>query len=40
MVPEDCVGDHEEGPHRDNLRDTVTSADVLAYFEDLRKRNR
>ena len=21
LVPEDCVGDIEEGPHRDNLRD-------------------
>ncbi len=47
MVPEDCVGDHEEGPHRDNLRDVgrryadiVTADAVLAYFEDLRTRNR
>jgi maleamate amidohydrolase len=47
MVPEDCVGDHEEGPHRDNLRDVgrryadiVTADEVLAYFEELRKRNR
>jgi maleamate amidohydrolase len=39
MVPEDCVGDIEEGPHRDNLRDVgrryadVTTADeVIAYI--------
>ncbi len=23
IVPEDCVGDHDEGPHRDNLRDVA-----------------
>lgn len=47
IVPEDCVGDYEEGPHRDNLRDVgrryadVTSCDdVLARFDDLRRRNR
>lgn len=46
IVPEDCVGDHEEGPHRDNLRDVgrryadVSSlAEVLVYLDDLRKRN-
>ena len=46
IVPEDCVGDHEEGPHHDNLRDVgrryadISSADaVIAYFEDWRKRN-
>jgi len=46
IIPEDCVGDIEEGPHHDNLRDVgrryadvVTSADVLAYFETIRKRN-
>ncbi|MCA8906332.1 MAG: isochorismatase family protein [Rhodospirillaceae bacterium] len=46
LVPEDCVGDHEEQPHKDNLRDVgVRYADIvdldfcLAYFEDLRKRN-
>lgn len=39
IVPEDCVGDIEEGPHRDNLRDVgrryadVSSADeVIAYI--------
>jgi maleamate amidohydrolase len=46
VVPEDCVGDIEEGPHRDNLRDVgrryvdvVTSADVIAYLESLPRRN-
>jgi len=46
MVPEDCVGDVEEGPHRDNLRDVdrryadvVTLAEVTDYLEELRKRN-
>lgn len=46
IVPEDCVGDIEEQPHRDNLRDLgrryvdVTDlATVLAYFEDWRTRN-
>lgn len=39
IVPEDCVGDVEEGPHRDNLRDVerryadvVTLDLVLAYL--------
>lgn len=46
MVPEDCVGDAEEGPHRDNLRDVgrryadiMDSARVIDYLEDYRKRN-
>lgn len=46
IVPEDCVGDHEEGPHRDNLRDVgrrycdISSADeVIDYIETWRKRN-
>ena len=46
IVPEDCVGDHEEEPHRANLRDVerryadVVDADtVLAEFERLRGRN-
>lgn len=46
IVPEDCVGDHEEGPHQDNLRDVgrryadISSADlVIASFEEVRKRN-
>ena len=41
IVPEDCVGDIEEQPHRDNLRDLgrryVDVSDlrtVLAYLED------
>ncbi|MDH5276642.1 MAG: isochorismatase family protein [Gammaproteobacteria bacterium] len=41
MVPEECCGDMEEGPHHDNLRDVgrryadvVTLKDVLAYFAD------
>jgi maleamate amidohydrolase len=40
IVPEDCVGDIEEGPHRDNLRDVgrryadVSNADnVIAYIK-------
>ena len=40
IVPEDCVADIEEGPHRDNLRDVgrryadVSSADeVIAYIQ-------
>ncbi|WP_029030274.1 isochorismatase family protein [Salinarimonas rosea] len=39
IVPEDCVGDVEDGPHRDNLRDVgrryadIVDADrVLAYL--------
>ncbi len=46
IVPEDCVGDHEEGPHRDNLRDVsrryadISSADqVIDYIESWRKKN-
>ena len=44
IVPEDCVGDIEEGPHRDNLRDVgrryadVSSADdVIAYIKQSMK---
>lgn len=40
IVPEDCVGDIEEGPHKDNLRDVgrryadIISADeAIAYIE-------
>lgn len=40
MVPEECCGDMEEGPHRDNLRDVgrryadvITLADTLGYLE-------
>jgi maleamate amidohydrolase len=47
IVPEDCVGDHEEGPHHSNLRDVerrycdVTTADaVIDWLEGWRKRNR
>jgi maleamate amidohydrolase len=46
IVPEDCVGDIEEGPHRDNLRDVgrryvdvVTADAVIKYFEELPRRN-
>jgi maleamate amidohydrolase len=46
LVPEDCVGDIEEQPHRDNLRDIgrryadVTNlADTLAYLESWHSRN-
>jgi maleamate amidohydrolase len=46
IVPEDCVGDIEEQPHRDNLRDigrryvdVSDLATVLAQLEDWRKSN-
>ena len=46
IVPEPCVGDVEEGPHRDNLRDVgrhyadvVTLEEVLDYIEQVRRRN-
>ncbi|MFC3229880.1 isochorismatase family protein [Marinibaculum pumilum] len=46
IVAEDCSGDIEEGPHRDNLRDigrryvdVMPSAEVVKAFEDYRKRN-
>ena len=42
IVPEDCVGDVEEGPHRDNLRDVsrryadvVDLDSVLSYLNGL-----
>lgn len=42
MVPEECCGDMEEGPHHDNLRDVgrryadvITLKDVLEYFSRL-----
>lgn len=47
IVPEDCVGDHDERPHQDNLRDVgrrycdITDANaVIAWLEDWRGRNR
>ena len=46
IVPEPCVGDVEEGPHRDNLRDVgrryadvVTLEEVLDYIEQVRRQN-
>jgi len=46
IVPEDCVGDHEEEPHRANLRDVerryadvVDAATVIDTFESLSRRN-
>ncbi|MEL7029238.1 MAG: isochorismatase family protein [Pseudomonadota bacterium] len=46
MVPEPCVGDVDEGPHRANLddigkryADILTLEDSLAYFDEVRKRN-
>jgi maleamate amidohydrolase len=46
IVPEDCVGDIEEQPHRDNLRDIarryVDVSDlnrVLGYLEDWHRQN-
>jgi len=42
MVPEECCGDMEEGPHHDNLRDVgrryadvITLEGVLEYFASL-----
>lgn len=47
IVPEDCVGDHEEQPHRDNLRDIsrryvdISSADeLIPYLEETGERKR
>jgi maleamate amidohydrolase len=44
--PEDCVGDLDEGPHNDNLRDVGRRyADIsdlqscVAYIEDWSRRN-
>ncbi len=46
IVPEDCVGDVEQGPHDENLRDIgrryadiVDRARVEAYFDELAARN-
>jgi maleamate amidohydrolase len=46
LVPEDCVGDIEEGPHHDNLRDIsrryvdVTTLEAcLAYLGEWARRN-
>lgn len=46
IVPEECVGDVEEGPHRANLTDVhrryadvVGLDEVLDYLEEVRKRN-
>jgi len=46
IVPEDCVGDHDEEAHADNLRDVgrryadVSSADAcIAFIDEWRKRN-
>lgn len=47
IVPEDCVGDHDERPHQDNLRDVgrrycdITDADsTIVWLEEWRGRNR
>lgn len=46
IVPEQCVGDVDEGPHRANLTDVnrryadvVGIDEVLDYLDDVRKRN-
>lgn len=46
IIPEDCVGDMDQKPHRDNLRDIgrryadISSLDeVIAYLEKVRKHN-
>ena len=45
-VPEDCVGDVEEGPHKSNLldvgrryADVVNLSEVMDYLETVRGRN-
>jgi len=42
IIPEDCVGDIEQGPHNDNLRDVgrryadvLTSAEVIQHIKGL-----
>jgi maleamate amidohydrolase len=47
LVPEDCVGDHELGPHQDNLRDVerryadvITCEEAIRHIEEWRGRNR
>jgi maleamate amidohydrolase len=46
VIPEDCVGDMDQKPHRDNLRDIgrryadISSlGEVIAYLEKVRKHN-
>ncbi|OAB54848.1 hydrolase [Phormidium willei BDU 130791] len=46
IVAEGCVGDHEERPHNDNLRDISrryvdlkSTDDLIAYLEDCGRRN-
>lgn len=46
IVPEDCVGDAEEGPHLDNLRDVgrrysdiIKLNDALKYIDHFSKQN-
>ncbi len=46
IVPEDCVGDHDDGPHQDNLRDIsrryadISDADeCIEFVENWRKKN-
>jgi maleamate amidohydrolase len=46
MVPEPCVGDADEGPHNDNLRDVgrrycdiVTLEESIDYLNEIRTRN-
>ena len=46
IVPEDCVGDVDEGPHKANLADVgrryadvVALDEVMDYLDQVRKRN-
>ncbi len=46
IVPEDCVGDHDERPHQDNLRDVgrrycdvITADHAIDWIEQWRRRN-
>lgn len=45
-IPLECVGDVDEGPHSDNLRDVgrryadvISLEETLAYIDEVRKRN-
>ncbi|MFX0544977.1 isochorismatase family protein [Roseovarius sp. S1116L3] len=46
IVPEDCVGDHDEQPHKDNLRDLgrryadiSTCDEMIGYIEEVGRLN-
>ncbi len=46
IVPEDCVGDHDEQPHKDNLRDICrryadlsTADEMIDWIDEVGRRN-